>query len=120
MIAPVVKCAKYSVIIALAAAVVIGFLKHDLAWAAGFLLGGIWSSVNFVVLAGVLNAIFMKEGAKSMTLLFAVKFPALYGIGFLLLKSGWFPAISLLAGLTFVLISVGGVLWLTLIRGCRN
>lgn len=120
MIQPVVKCAKYSVLITLAAAVVIGLLKQDPAWAAGFLLGGVWSAVNFVVLAGVLNAVFSKEGPKSMMILFAVKFPALYGIGFLLLKSGYFPPISLLAGLTFVLMSVGGVLWLTLIRGCRN
>lgn len=119
MIEPVLKCARNSAALTLAVAVGVFFFK-GLPWASGFLAGGIWASVNFVILSGVLEAVILRKGLDSLWILLAVKFPALYIAGYFLLVWGYMPALSLLAGLSFVLFSMGGVLWLTLIRASRN
>lgn len=119
MLEPVFKCARNSAVLTLAISAVILFFK-DLPWAAGFLAGGIWASVNFVILANVLETVLLRKEKSGLGFLLAVKFPALYVAGYFLLVWGYMPALSLLAGLSFVLFSMGGVLWLTLIKASRN
>lgn len=119
MIEPVFKCARNSAVLAFLASAAIYFFK-GLPWAAGFLAGGLWASVNFIILSGVLEAVILRKGLDRLWMLLAVKFPALYIAGYFLLVWGYMPALSLLAGLSFVLFSMGGVLWLTLIRANRN
>jgi hypothetical protein len=119
MMATVIKCARNSAVLTLAVSMII-FLFKGLPWASGFLAGGVWASINFVILARVLEAIVMRKGTGGLGLLLAVKFPALYAAGYFLLVWGYMPALALVAGLSFVLFSMGGVLWLTLIRDSRN
>jgi len=73
----------------------------------GFLTGAAWSSVNFLLLVNILKIAILHKPKTKLFLILLIKFPLLYLIGFWLLISGFFPPLSLLAGLTFVLLIVG-------------
>jgi hypothetical protein len=66
------------------------------AWLAGIA----WSLVNLHVLSELMKLIVTKQARSStkIGIIMAAKFPLLYAAGFLLLKSGFFPVIGLLAG----------------------
>ncbi|MEW5701445.1 MAG: hypothetical protein AB1792_04365 [Candidatus Zixiibacteriota bacterium] len=73
-------------------------------FALGVLVGCLWGVANFAALAGVLTATIRPGGVdrRRALILATVKFPALYGVGYLILHSGWFGPIPLLAGFSLL------------------
>ena len=80
-----------------------------LQWVGGFLAGAAWSTVNFLLILALIRTAVLAKDKRRVWLLVFVKFPVLYFIGFLILKSGWFPILSLLVGCFLALIIVGVV-----------
>lgn len=99
--------------IALAAAGVAGLLK-DARFGLGVLVSAGWMLVNLGLLrqvALVLGEAGSNPRRKSLAvfLLMIVKFPVLYYVGYLILASRWFPAVSLLIGFSLWIIGFLGV-----------
>lgn len=71
-------------------------------WALGVLTAGLWAFVNFYFLFRLIEAGFERKPEHKNRVLFysVLKFPVLYLAGFFILKSRFFPAYSLLIGLT--------------------
>jgi len=69
-------------------------------FASAFVLGCTWSLVNIYVIGVLVRLVLFdpKEHQLQIAALMIFKVPLLYGIGFLLLWCGWFPAVGLLAG----------------------
>jgi len=73
------------------------------AWAWGLGLGALWALANWVLLAEILRTAFVPGRRLSgsakvrLAVLGAVKFPVLYGLGYLALRLG-FPVVSYLVG----------------------
>ncbi len=89
----------------------LGFLfvtvYYDFKFAAGILTGAVWGCLNLLFLTRLITEIFSpgKEVRKSKVIIIAlVKFPLLYGFGYILLKINYFPAISLLSGFTLIFV----------------
>ena len=89
----------------------LGFLfvtvYYDFKFAAGILAGTVWGCLNLLFLTRLITEIFSpgKEVRKSKVIIIAlVKFPLLYGFGYILLKINYFPAISLLSGFTLIFV----------------
>jgi len=78
-------------------------------WAAGFAVAAIWSVLNFWLIIMILETAVLKRSGANLPGILMVKFPALYLAGFWILTSRWFPAISLLAGMTLTLVLIGVV-----------
>ena len=80
--------------------------KSDWAWGVG--LGSLWACLNWVLISAVVRILLAKERKLSgsskvrLALLMLVKFPVLYGSGYLILRLG-FPVLSLLAGFWIIL-----------------
>ena len=73
----------------------------------GFIAGACWGILNLVLVFGLLHSLLVKQAAEKALAFMVVKFPVLYGIGFVLLISKVFPVTSLLAGFTVVIFGVG-------------
>ena len=76
----------------------------DTTFALGLLVGCLWGVANFIALTAVLTS-FVKPGEvnrKRALLLAAIKFPVIYGIGYLILRAGWFEPTSLLVGFSLL------------------
>ena len=84
-----------------------GGVSEALRWLLGFLTAALWASINFFLTIKLLKVATLKESKKKLYLILAVKFPALYLIGFLILVSKFFPPLSLLAGLVTILAVTG-------------
>jgi hypothetical protein len=105
------KALKINILVALAGALVL-VLAKKLPWAGGFLIGAVWSTVNFLFLANILKIAILKKDRKKLAALLLMKFPVLYLAGFLVLSMGIFPPLSLLAGLSLILVVMGLIkLW---------
>ncbi|UCF78509.1 MAG: hypothetical protein JSW03_10580 [Candidatus Eiseniibacteriota bacterium] len=78
------------------------------AWGGGVLLGATWNSLNLLLVAWLVRAVVAAERAVRgrIVALAAVKFPVLYGLGFLLLRSAVFPVGSLVTGFSLVLVVI--------------
>jgi hypothetical protein len=80
--------------------------KSDWAWGVG--LGSLWACLNWWLISAVVQVLLVKERRLSgpskvrLAVLMSVKFPVLYGTGYLLLRLG-FPVLSLLAGFWIIL-----------------
>jgi len=73
--------------------------------AVGIFSGTIWGCLNLFFISGLVTA-FIKVGEKDYTkiwILLLVKFPVLYGLGFLALKLNYFDPLSFLIGFSIVL-----------------
>ncbi len=81
---------------------------YDTSWALGILVGCGWGIANFWALTRVLTAVLTSDGVqrKRAFIFAAIKFPVLYLLGFLALRSDWFPPISLLAGFSLLFLVV--------------
>jgi hypothetical protein len=81
---------------------------YDSSWGLGILAGCGWGIANFWALTRVLSAVLTSDGVqRKRALIFAaIKFPVLYFIGFLALRSEWFPPISLLAGFSLLFLVI--------------
>lgn len=76
----------------------------DMKFAWGLLVGCVWGVANFVVLAAVLTA-FVTPGEVNRNralILAAIKFPVIYGVGYLILRSDWFEPTALLVGFSLL------------------
>jgi hypothetical protein len=90
---------------------VLGFLfvtvYYDFRFGAGFLSGTVWGCLNLLFLTNLITEVFSpgKEVGKGKVILIAVvKFPLLYTAGYLLLRSRYFPAVSLVSGFTLLFV----------------
>lgn len=81
---------------------------YDMSWGLGILVGCGWGIANFWALTRVLTAVLTLDGVhRRRALIFAaIKFPVLYFLGFLALRSEWFPPISLLAGFSLLFLVI--------------
>jgi hypothetical protein len=75
-------------------------------WGAGVLAGDLWAVGNLYCVRFVLQRVLVTEDERRahpspFGLLFglSVKFPLLYGLGYLMLRSGWFRTEGLVIGL---------------------
>ncbi len=76
----------------------------DVTFAWGLLVGCVWGVANFVALGAVLTA-FVTPGninRRRALILAAIKFPVIYGIGYLILRSEKFEPTSLLVGFSLL------------------
>ena len=86
----------------------------DVAAGTGWFLGLSWSLVNLYLIGLIVEAMLSKGPVRRLRIvvILLLKVPVLYAIGFLLLSSGWFPVVSLVAGfvwpLTVILLKVLG------------
>ena len=89
-------------------------------FAGAFALGCAWSLINIHVIRVLVRLVLFdpKEHQFQIAAVMIFKIPLLYGIGFLLLWCGWFPAVGLLAGfgwpLLIAFLKAGGRLLLGL------
>ncbi len=74
----------------------------------GILFGCAWGIGNFWALTRVIPAVLTPNTVdrRRALLLAAIKFPALYGIGYLVLRSEWFTPIALLIGFSLLFVVV--------------
>jgi len=77
---------------------------YDVSFALGILVGSLWGVANFGALAAVLTATIRPGGVnrRRALLLALVKFPVLYGVGYLILRAEWFTPVSLVAGFSLL------------------
>lgn len=89
------------------------FLKEQYRWAFGFLIGSVWAMFDFWLTINILNISVLKESRQKLFLNLAIKFPVLYGTGFLIIISKKFILYSLLfgVGLVFLMMGVVIALW---------
>lgn len=83
-------------------------------WLAGFLTGAAWSIVNFLLILGIFRNIFLHANKYRLLFALLIKFPGLYIIGYLILKSNIFPFYSLVLGVSI------GLILMRLVYVCRN
>jgi hypothetical protein len=72
--------------------------------ALGFLVGVTWSLVNLYFIKGLVTEVITpRETRKDVAVVLGlIKFPILYVGGFLIIASGYFPVIALLAGFSLI------------------
>lgn len=78
------------------------YVEVRFAW--GLLVGCLWGVANFIALTAVLTS-YVTPGEvnrKRALVLAAVKFPVIYGFGYLILRSEWFEPTSLLVGFSLL------------------
>lgn len=82
------------------------YYNLDFAW--GLLIGCAWGIGNFWALTWVITAVVKPGGVdrRRALILAAIKFPVLYVVGYLILRSGWFSPISLLTGFSVLFVVV--------------
>jgi hypothetical protein len=75
------------------------------AYGASVLLGALWNSLNLLIVASLVKLVLSDEkpGRRKILSVVALKFPVLYGLGFLLLRTSYLPVGGLLAGFSLVL-----------------
>jgi hypothetical protein len=91
-----------SLIIAVITAVCI-----DIRWGLGFLIGALWSILNFSLTITILAFINSPVSKLKVLSMLIVKFPILYGLGFFILVSHFFTTKSILWGVGTILIVMG-------------
>jgi len=71
----------------------------------GFLLGALWGILNLLAVISIVRAMFGSDdpGTRRVISLALLKFPVLYGAGFLLIRCGAFPLTSLVSGFSLIL-----------------
>ncbi len=98
---------RVTILSALLSAVVFLFLAvyYQLPFALGFLLGGVWSSLNLLALTFMVQQLLRPtpiDWPVAMASIF-IKLPLLYGAGFLLVTWNYLPKLGLVAGFSVVL-----------------
>ncbi len=88
------------------------------AWGVGFVLGALWSIANLYLLKVLIEKVITldKRPAGPVVLLVLVKFPLLYGVGFLILSWGWYDVLAPLLGFSLpfavIVLKAAGRMWL--------
>lgn len=70
-----------------------------------FLVGSLWGIFNLVMIRWALKSFLIEKNKLKTFLLLLLKFPLLYGIGYLFLKSEYFDLLSLISGFSFILLA---------------
>jgi hypothetical protein len=97
---------------------VLGAYYLNFAAGVGFLLGALWSIANLYLIKVLIEKVITlaKRPAGPVALLVLVKFPLLYGLGFLVLSWGWYDVLAPLCGFSLpfvvVVLKAAGRLWL--------
>lgn len=100
------KVMKFSYLAGAAMAAAL-LLRRETGWASGLMIGVIWSVFNYSLTLSIFEIALLKKDPKRMGLILMLKFPALYLAGFLILRAGLFPEMSILAGIGLVLLVIG-------------
>ena len=96
----------------------LGTYYVNTAWAVGFALGALWSIANLYLIKVLIEKVITldKRPAGPVALLVLVKFPLLYGLGFLILSWGWYDVLAPLIGFSLpfavVVLKAAGRFWL--------
>lgn len=74
----------------------------------GIILGASWGCLNLVLIQNTLNSLLADKSKNPLKIiaLLGLKFPVLYGLGYLLLASEYFPVLSLLAGSSIIFLVI--------------
>ncbi len=83
-------------------------MYHDLAFGLGILIGCFWGIANLWSLTRILTAVLTPDAInrRNAYIFAAIKFPVLYVLGYLALRSDYFPPISLIAGFSLLFLVV--------------
>ena len=89
----------------------VGFLfvtrACGMAFGLGFLAGAVWSALNFWGLASLIRSALAEEpDKKKILLLFLLKFPVLYGVGFVIVFYTGVDVLGVLVGFSLPLVVV--------------
>jgi hypothetical protein len=81
-----------------------GSVYFDWLASVGILAGAVWSCLNLYFIKGLISEVITTGKPRKWiaVLLAVVKFPVLYGAGFLLLDLGYFSPAALLAGFSLI------------------
>jgi hypothetical protein len=108
--------AALSVIIATIAGMCLG-----IRWAGGFIVGSLWSLLNFSLTIRIVDTILNVKLRKRLYVALFFKFPVLYLLGFYVLTSKMLSLTSLLSGVPMVFCALTAVnLWQKYIRHSPN
>ena len=72
----------------------------------GFAAGCVWSLVNLFFIGLFVDSLLAGQGKLRMVMIALVKVPVLYAAGFTVIRLGYFPIQSLLAGFTWPLVVI--------------
>ena len=87
-------------------------MENMIKWGLGFFIGAAWCAANLIFTINILKISVLKKEPGKLSALILLKFPVLYLIGFLILISKAFPAMSLLTGLLTAGVTIGIIkLW---------
>jgi hypothetical protein len=73
---------------------------------AGFVVGCGWSLLNLFFIGLLVKALLKKQSRMRLIVVAFVKIPVLYGFGFLLMRTGYFPLTLMVAGFTWPFIII--------------
>ncbi len=97
------RVAKVSIILA---AIQFPFVSLYGGWllAIGIVLGCLWGAANIILIKYIITGVLSPNPSNKVKVLIlaAVKFPVLYGLGYLLLKVGYFSPESLVMGFSII------------------
>ena len=100
------RAVKVNIILVLAVALVFAAMRK-FSFSAGVLISAAWSMANFLFTINLLEIALLRKPKGKLLLLLLIKFPVLYLLGFLILVFKVFPALSLLLGLSSILLVLG-------------
>ncbi|MFA4989645.1 MAG: hypothetical protein WC576_02615 [Candidatus Omnitrophota bacterium] len=100
------RAVKINIILVLTAALICAALRK-FSFGAGLLVSASWSMANFLFTLNLLEIALLRKPKGRFLLLLLIKFPVLYLLGFLILVFKVFPALSLLLGLSSILLVLG-------------
>jgi len=77
-------------------------------WALGFLLGAAWGIGNLYLLRALVGKVVSLGGRDTwaIVVLVLIKFPLLYGVGFLVLSRPWYPVWAPVSGFSLSLLVI--------------
>lgn len=82
-------------------------LMREPLFGAGILVAGIWSTANFLLTLSLFKIALLRSPKTKLLLLLLIKFPVLYLLGFLVLALKAFPVLSLVLGMSSILLVLG-------------
>ena len=97
---------------------ILGAYYVSSAWGVGFALGALWSIANLYLIKVLIEKVITLEKRPTgpVVLMVLVKFPLLYGLGFLVLSWGWYDVLAPLFGFSLpfavIVLKAAGRFWL--------
>jgi hypothetical protein len=82
-------------------------MQAKFSFCVGILVGAAWSTLNFILTINLLEMALLNKPKDKLLLLLLIKFPLLYLLGFYILINKFFPVLSLLLGISTILLVLG-------------